>query len=92
MVFLVVLGVVWVVLGVVLEQIFPCCRVIFGFGGPGGGFGGWKGGRSSSGKPLLRLPRRKPPKRPPGPPPGKNKKLNRLVQKCKTQGKILFYD
>ena len=46
---------------------FPCCRVIFGFGGPGGGFGGFQVGSNSSGKPLLRLPRRKPPKPPPGP-------------------------
>ena len=47
-------------------------RVIFGFRGPGGGFGCFQVGSNSSGhqeeKPLLRLPRRKPPKPPPGPP------------------------
>ena len=53
------------------------------FGGPGGGFGGFQVGSKSSGKPLLRLPRRKPPKPPPGPP-----KPKITLQ----QGKILFYD
>ena len=43
------------------------CRVIFGFGGPGGGFGGFQVGSKSSGKPLLRLPRRKPSPGPPKP-------------------------
>ena len=57
--------------------------VIFGFRGPGGGFGGFQVGSNSSGKPLLRLPRRKPPKPPPGPP-----KPKITLQ----QGKILFYD
>ena len=41
---------------------------MFGLGGPGGGLGGFQVGSNSSGKPLLRLPRRKPPQPPPGPP------------------------
>ena len=44
--------------------------------GPGGGFGGFQVGSKSSGKPLLRLPRRKPPNPPPGPPKTKKTKQN----------------
>ena len=47
-------------------------------GGPGGGFGGFQVGSRSSGRPRLRLPRRKPPK--PSGPPRKHMKLNRRVQ------------
>ena len=35
---------------------FGIYRVIFGFGGPGGGFGGFLLGSRSSGLPLLLLP------------------------------------
>ena len=58
------------------------CFVFVGLGGPGGGFDGFQVGSKSSGKPLLRLPRRPslgPPKPPPGPP-RKNWKSSRLVQ------------
>ena len=48
-------------------------RVIFGFGGPGGGFGGFQVGSKSSGKPLLLLRLKKPPPGPPKPAPGPQK-------------------
>ena len=54
-----------------------------GVGAPGGGFVGFQVSSKSSGKPLLRLLRRKPPKPPPGPPkPPKwgDREIDRLVQ------------
>ena len=58
-----------------------------GFGAPGGGFGGFQVSSKSSGKPLLRLLRRKPlkpspgaPKPSPGPPkPTKKQFLRRTL-------------
>ena len=47
------------------------------FGGPGCGFGGFHVGSTSSGKPLLRLPRRKPPKPPRGPPKPTKKRITK---------------